>query len=95
MKLFFFYLFIVCFLLQNCSQSKKNPANTVEGKEEFYTAKDFFTIKKIDTHIHLYTNNLDYAKQAAEDNFSLITINLDDVMNRRLWKCSSSLHYNR
>ena len=79
MKLFFFYLFIVCFLLQNCSQSKKNPANTVEGKEEFYTAKDFFTIKKIDAHIHLYTNNLDYAKQAAEDNFSLITINLDDV----------------
>ena len=79
MKLFFFYLFIVCFLLQNCSQSKKHPANQVEVTEKFYSAEDFYTIKKIDTHIHLYTNSLDYANQAAEDNFSLITINLDDV----------------
>ena len=79
MKLFFFYLFIGCFLLQNCSQSKKNPVSPVEGTDEFYTAEDFYTIKKIDAHIHLYTSKLDYAKQAAEDNFSLITINLDDV----------------
>ena len=79
MKLFFFYLFVGCFLLQDCSQSNRNPASTAKGIAEFYTAEDFYTIKKIDAHLHLYTGNLNYAKQAAEDNFSLITINLDDV----------------
>jgi hypothetical protein len=79
MRLIFFSLFIVCLLLQNCTQATKNSSDTAKDANDFYTAEDFYTIKKIDAHVHIYTDQPDYAKQAAEDNFRLLTITLDDV----------------
>jgi predicted TIM-barrel fold metal-dependent hydrolase len=79
MKLIFFYLFVCCPLLENCTEVKKNSSVPVEGANDFYSMDDFFTVKKIDAHVHLYTDKPDYAKQAAEDNFRLLTITLDDI----------------
>ena len=40
---------------------------------------DFAKIEKIDAHVHVNTNTADFVQQAQEDNFKLITINLDDA----------------
>jgi predicted TIM-barrel fold metal-dependent hydrolase len=79
MKQNLFNLFIVCLLLQNCTGAKKNSLEPAKETNDFYTADDFFTVEKIDAHVHIYTDQPDYAKQAAEDNFRLLTIMLDDV----------------
>lgn len=78
MRLSFLYLLISCLLFQHCTETKKEPA-AVNIAETFYMAEDFKTVEKIDAHVHVHTNKSDYVQQAAEDNFRLITINLDDV----------------
>ncbi|HTF27351.1 MAG TPA: amidohydrolase family protein [Flavitalea sp.] len=78
MRLFFLYLLVSALLFQSCSEAKKESAAATSG-EDLYTADDFKTIEKIDAHVHVNTYKSDYVQQAAEDNFRLITINLDDV----------------
>ena len=48
-------------------------------EDSFYTAEDFYKVEKIDAHVHINSYKKDFVLQAAEDNFRLITINLDDV----------------
>jgi len=79
MKLFFLHLLAGCLLFQNCTEAKKESTAAANGVEDFYTAEDFKKVEKIDAHVHVNTNKPDYVQQAAEDNFRLITINLDDV----------------
>ncbi len=66
-------------LLLNCNQSKNNSQIVASDQPVFYTSADFFKVKKVDAHVHLYTGKTDFAKLAEADNFSLITITLDDV----------------
>jgi len=44
---------------------------------DYYTIEDFNAVKKIDTHMHLNANDLALAEQAKEDNFQLLTVNVD------------------
>ncbi|MES2796719.1 MAG: hydrolase, partial [Bacteroidota bacterium] len=52
------------FLLNSCSNS-------------YYTKDDFYRIKKIDTHVHLNSENIALAEQAIADNFALLAVNVD------------------
>jgi Amidohydrolase len=64
MKKLFCSLAIVALLLTACTQ-------------EHYTMQDFPSVKKIDTHIHIQTENLAFADQAKEDNFMLLNVSVD------------------
>ncbi len=44
---------------------------------EFYLEKDFRNVKKIDMHLHVNTDELSLIEQALEDNFKILTINVD------------------
>src|ERR1043165_2832213 len=44
---------------------------------EYYAANDFTSIEKYDTHVHLNVNETSLINQSEEDNFKLITINVD------------------
>lgn len=56
--------------LQNCSQTK----NSEPG---YYTIEDYEAVEKIDTHVHILTDDTTFIQQSAEDNFRLLTINVD------------------
>ena len=43
----------------------------------YYSEKDFAKIDKVDVHMHLFTGRTVFVDQAIEDNFRLITINVD------------------
>jgi hypothetical protein len=44
---------------------------------DYYTLDDFKSVPKVDTHIHLNSDNPILADLAKEDNFTLLTINVD------------------
>ena len=44
---------------------------------DYYTIEDFKNVKKIDTHMHLNSEHLALAQLAEEDNFKLLTVNVD------------------
>lgn len=44
---------------------------------KYYTMEDFKKIKKVDTHTHLNSGNTALAELAKEDNFKLLSINVD------------------
>src|SRR3954454_1877167 len=44
---------------------------------EYYTIDDFASVEKYDVHVHLNTNETSLIEQSEEDNFKLITINVD------------------
>lgn len=43
----------------------------------YYTIDDFQSVPKIDSHIHIGTDDGVFEEQAADDNFVLITLNVD------------------
>jgi len=43
----------------------------------YYTTEDFSSVEKYDTHVHLNINETSLINQSEEDNFKLITINVD------------------
>ena len=46
-------------------------------RNEFYSLDDFSRVKKIDTHMHLNSEQTVLAEQARADNFMLLTVNVD------------------
>ncbi len=64
MKSIFVFLFLLVITVSGC-------------KNNFYTGDDFASVKKIDSHIHIYSDDGVFEGQAAEDNFVLITLNVD------------------
>jgi hypothetical protein len=44
---------------------------------KYYTIEDFTSVDKYDCHVHLNINEVSFIKQSEEDNFKLITINVD------------------
>jgi predicted TIM-barrel fold metal-dependent hydrolase len=47
------------------------------SNEQHYTAEDFLNVSKIDTHVHVRTVDESFLAEAAENNFRLITVNVD------------------
>jgi len=45
--------------------------------DKFYSEADFKKVLKVDTHVHIVTDKGFFEDQAAEDNFALISINVD------------------
>ncbi|XOV93379.1 MAG: amidohydrolase family protein [Bacteroidota bacterium] len=48
-----------------------------ESTEAFYTMDDFKKVKKIDTHVHIRTENENFVNSAKANNFQLVTIVVD------------------
>ncbi|GAB3257129.1 hypothetical protein GCM10027347_19380 [Larkinella harenae] len=48
-----------------------------EFADGFYSRNDFQKVRKIDAHIHLSSADTTFIGQAARDNFSLFTVNVD------------------
>jgi len=44
---------------------------------DHYSMEDFSNVKKIDTHMHLNAQSTALAEQAKQDNFKLLTVNVD------------------
>ena len=65
--------------LSSCSQNKNSSSEKPESEQPYYSVDDFKSVKKIDTHVHVNSDQPAFIQQAAEDNFRLLTINWDDV----------------
>jgi len=50
---------------------------TFSCNNNYYTQEDFSSILKIDSHIHINCDDGAFEEQAADDNFLLITLNVD------------------
>ncbi len=51
------------------------PAGKTKLAPTYYSVADFKSVKKYDTHVHVYTPETSFIKQAAADNFHLLDIN--------------------
>jgi hypothetical protein len=60
------FVFILLYFITGCG-----------GDPEFFTLDDFKRIEKIDSHVHMNTNNTAFIEQAQADNFRLLTVNVD------------------
>lgn len=58
------FLILIIFALVSCT-------------EKYYSPEDFKTVLKIDSHIHINSDDGAFEAQAASDNFLLITLNVD------------------
>lgn len=58
------------FLLQACH-------TTSDKGNDYYTATDFYKVKKIDVHAHVLIDRPDMVEQAKKDNFILISLNTE------------------
>lgn len=45
--------------------------------ESYYTINDFHNVPKVDVHVHINSSDTALVEQAAEDNFTLLTINVE------------------
>ncbi len=71
-------LFALLFLL-SCSKTKDSLSAENISEPAYYSSADFKVVKKIDTHVHVHTDQTALIQQAEQDNFCLLTINWDDV----------------
>jgi predicted TIM-barrel fold metal-dependent hydrolase len=64
----------------------------------YYSEADFKKVLKVDTHVHIVTDKGFFEEQAAEDNFALITINVDhssqDLLDMQLERALNSAKKN-
>jgi hypothetical protein len=75
-KFSFLPALFVLLVFQNCSQNKSSSLAEADPEQEYYSAEDFASVKKIDSHIHIRTNDTVFINQAIEDNFQLINIDV-------------------
>ena len=62
---------------QSCTQVKSDASTGEKLKTSFYSMEDFKSVEKYDTHVHLNVFDSTFIKQAQEDNFRLLTVNVD------------------
>ncbi|MDR3713158.1 MAG: amidohydrolase family protein [Puia sp.] len=74
-----FCLFAFVFFTSPFSPPVTLPAASGFVVPGYYTADDFDRVEKIDSHVHFNTDSMVFIRQAAEDHFRLLTINLDDI----------------
>ncbi len=73
-------LLLVQVWLGSFSSLPAQPVKAVNSAgSRFYSMADFGKVPKTDAHCHLNTYLPDFALQAKEDRFRLITLNLDDI----------------
>ncbi|MEM7374743.1 MAG: amidohydrolase family protein [Bacteroidota bacterium] len=60
------FLFLPISLLWGCKPSS------------FYSLEDFASLQKIDVHVHIRTERMDFAEQAKQHNFQLVNVVVDD-----------------
>ena len=81
MRKIFNYRYLVLFALlaltQNCRQKPNTEASKINSGLRFYSAGDFGSVKKFDSHIHVNTLDTPFIKQAEKDNFQFLNI-VDD-----------------
>jgi predicted TIM-barrel fold metal-dependent hydrolase len=75
-KFSFLPALLALLVFQNCSQNKSSSLAEADLDQEYYSAEDFASVKKIDAHIHIRTNDTVFINQAIEDNFQLINIDV-------------------
>src|SRR5512133_2287442 len=46
-------------------------------QNDYYSLKDFQTVRKIDSHVHINNDRGTFEEQAIKDNFRLVTLNTD------------------
>jgi len=69
------HLLFLLFFFQYCSQPNTKKSRTESSDASYYTAADFSSIEKYDTHIHLRIDDSTFIQQSKEDNFRLLNIN--------------------
>ncbi len=62
--------------LTGFSQVKQSRAGE-QGKQQYYSLRDFPSVKKFDSHVHFNKEDTTFLTQAKADNFQLLTINVD------------------
>lgn len=67
---FFLFLGSATFLLLHA-------CNSSDEESKYYSAEDFYKIKKIDVHAHALVPHPDFVQKAKEDNFILISVNVE------------------
>ena len=68
-------VFLCCF--QNCAPNKKIQRARQNSNSQYYAENDFKSIEKINTHVHLRIYDTTFPKQAINDNFRLLNINVN------------------
>jgi len=53
------------------------PLFLLSCQNRYYSEKDYYSVRKIDSHIHINTDKGDFEEVAKLDNFILITLNVD------------------
>lgn len=69
------YTLFLLFFFQCCSQPNAIKSRTESPDASYYTAADFSSVEKYDTHIHLRIDDSTFIQQSKEDNFRLLNIN--------------------
>lgn len=79
----FVFLLAALVLFQNCTERNNSVLATVvkgsaKGSAEkgYYSDADFPSVKKFNTHVHIGVFDSTFIKQAASDNFRLLTVNV-------------------
>jgi len=70
-------VFLTLIVFQNCTPTKQpDREESISETQKYYTAEDFSTVKKIDTHVHIRTDNPAFIQQAVQDNFRFVDIDV-------------------
>ncbi|GEO06478.1 hypothetical protein AAE02nite_41420 [Adhaeribacter aerolatus] len=73
---------LLALALQNCSQPHSEKAtagnkNATTASAEYYGPDDFRKVEKFDTHVHFNKVDSTFINKAREENFRLITVNVN------------------
>lgn len=69
-KVSIWFFFIAGFVIAGC-------ASKTHSSEAYYTMDDYKSVRKFDSHVHIVSADTIFIKQAAAENFRLLTINVD------------------
>lgn len=77
-------LLLLITIFQGCDESKKPATEKADGNEgkqnsevSYYAESDFRNVKKFNSHVHINIVDSIFIKQAAADNFRLLTVNVN------------------
>jgi hypothetical protein len=70
-------LWLLCTAAWSADRADSPAAPATGAKETYYSLADFAVTPKIDAHIHVHGRADRLMRQAIQDNFSLLTINVD------------------
>ena len=62
---------------QNCTQTQKTSSAEDSSSSGFYSADDFKSVEKYDTHVHINAYDTAFINLAKEDNFKLLAVNVN------------------